>query len=226
MMKTVPFFALALALGCGASTTIDSGTTPDPEPVETQSSEPDVVVEGQLFEGPFADWTEICGEPTEQEGRYARCTTRVHDLNDGPFVKIATYFEGDPGNARFALKTSAGWFLASVPTGDNVMMRGHHSPAGSSVDVGSSSFANNVLKVVVRGGSSSFIPGQGAFGSSSSRWTRVHECQLNDRGVVCNDGEVVWREHCQASPRPAAVGPETPGPTRTCQETGTDVARL
>ena len=172
------FILLALALGCGAASPSTQTTPPRPVVVDDTDDEPAeepvIVIEGRRFEGPYADWTAICGEPTEQEGRYERCFTRVASLDGGPFEKIATYHEGDPGSALFALKTSDGWFVPEVPDGRPLFGgRSHHTPAGSSVDAASSSFERGVLKVVVRGGQNSYIPGRGAFGSTSRQWTRV-----------------------------------------------------
>lgn len=218
---------LALALGCGASTSSSPDTTPDPLVVDDRGDPPEerVVVEGSRFEGPFADWSAICGEPTEQEGRYARCFAQISTLEAGPFEKVASYHEGDPGSALFALKTAEGWFVPELPDGQPLFGgRSHHTPASASVDAASSTFANGVLKLVVRGSQNSYIPGRGAFGSTSSRWTRVHQCQVGE-GVVCDEGEIVWQERCQASEQPANTGSQTPGPTRTCEETGTDIAR-
>lgn len=229
MPKTLSIL-LAFAFACGASSTSTHDTTPDPVVVENDPGDPPVadpvVIEGRRFEGPFADWRAICGEPAEQEGRYERCRTQVASLEGGPFEMIASYHEGDPGSALFALKTSEGWFVPELPDGEPLFGgRSHHTPAGASADAASSRFADGVLKVVVRGSQNSYIPGRGAFGSTSTRWTRVHQCQLGE-GVVCDEGEVVWEERCRASEEPPNSGPQTPGPTRTCEETGTDIARV
>lgn len=237
-MPRLPVLVLccaSLAAACGgASPTARVASTPSGD------ASPRDVPNAQAFLGPFASWDEICGPVTPLEGventdaespvRHERCSVHETVLAEaGPFLAMATFFEGSAmaGNAYLGLKTERGWFVQEVPDGRAFPGFSHHSPSSASFDPAATRFVDGLLRVVSRGSSSSFIPGQGPLGSSSHQWTAVGQCGLRDGAPVCGSPAEVWSERCQVSmgdegPR-SSIG--APVGERTCEERGEDIPR-
>jgi hypothetical protein len=197
---------------------------------------------GRVLQGPFASWDEICGalraapdgEPAPEGApeRRERCSIRpVQELADGgPFLAMTTYFEGRSfdGNAFLALRTERGWFVDEVPDGHPFGGGlSHHTPSSWSYDPATTGFEDGLLRVISRGGSSSFIPGRGALGSSSTRWTAVTACGVREGVPVCGQRNEIWAETCRVSDEPATPGTAMAPPVgeRTCEERGEDIPR-
>lgn len=177
--------------------------------------------------GPFASWETICGAretpDAEEEGarwiRYARCTVEGEAplAGAGELLKIATYRERGfgQGEGQLAVQTPSGWYLEALPTGETGPTMSHHSPVIGGYDAASSRAEGSVLHAVMRGGSSSFVPGMGSQGSSSRAWTRVRTCRASSGGVSCAALEEVWSQSCAVS----AQGEQT------CRESGTNIPK-
>lgn len=225
--------ASMMIAGCGSrpppTATADTQSVPSSPPASD-------IAGAQPLEGPFASFDEVCGAPdgapdAEGNQRHERCTVRVHELTAaGPFEAMATYFEGTSfdGDASLGLKTARGWFVQAIPDGRPLGGGlSHHTPAHAEFDPATTRFEQGVLRVVQRGGSSSFVPGRGNLGSTRSQWTQVQQCGLRDGVAVCSAPEQVWSRQCQVSDRPVEAPSDETGPfgrgESTCEEHGTDV---
>lgn len=213
----------ALLVACTAcgGTVQAQPPAPGAEPPAAQPPSGDDVAEGQPLVGPLASWDDICG-PAERmpQGataeRRARCIRGpVTELDAaGPFEAMATFHQGMGSPVQLALRTARGWFVTAMP-GDRAPypLLSHHTPRSESYDPTATRFERGALKLVLRGSSSSFIPGRGARGSSSRRWTSVRACTLRGGVPICEAPRQVWSRSCQRA---------MDGPGESCSETGTD----
>lgn len=205
--------AILFIAACGAANTNINTIDPTPadEPDETRLSP----VSTTAYVGPFDSWEALCGPARHTDGqhlRYEKCWVTIDEPVEGPFERLAMFHEGDPGSGMIALKTARGWFVREAPDGHPLFGgRSHHTPASTSVDAAASTVEAGWLKVVIRGSSSSFIPGRGAEGSSSQQWTSVVRCAVDEGNVVCAEPQQIWQRSCQE-------GAE-------CSESGTDIPR-
>lgn len=230
-MATVQSISLALvaslAVACGASST--PGTTPVASRDDGAGHRARDIAVASPLRGPFASWEEICGPlahgtPGDDDAtieRRERCTIEATTLaSGGPFLGIATYYEGAPsqGSSYLALRTARGWFVTEIPDGRPFGGGlSHHTPAWLAFDAASTRFEDGVLRVVARGSASSFVPGQGPLGSTSQSWTDVTQCGARDGIVVCAAPEEIHRETCH-------VTGELPDRLeRTCEQHGEDI---
>lgn len=202
---------------------VEPPVDPAAEPTTEPSSEIGDLPGATAYEGPFASFEDICGalEPppssTFEGARHERCrVTPVTALDDaGPFEAAASFTEGNDGMAYLALRTADGWFVPSVPDGEPFGGGlSHHTPASTHYALDRIRVESGALRVIVRRGSSSFMPGRGASGSSSIRSTHLRRCGLRDGVPVCGDDELVFSERCQIP---------LDGVERECTRTGADV---
>ena len=241
IVRTLLVLSLVSSLaGCGSSPPRAASADPRVDPGSSPPAASDIAG-AQPLEGPFASFEEVCGAAEgapEDEGsqRHERCTVRVYELaGGGPFEAMATYFEGTSfdGNASLGLKTARGWFVQGIPDGRPFGGGlSHHTPSSAAFDPATTRFEEGVLRVVMRGGSASFVPGHGNLGSSRREWTSVQQCGLRAGVAVCSALEEVWSRHCRVSDRAVEEPSDEPGPGEarvfgrgesTCEERGTDV---
>jgi hypothetical protein len=233
--------AASLNIACGAASPaarVASTPADDSSRDTAEGSAVRDIPSGNAFVGPFASWEEICGvlapidgvEPSDHAPiRHERCSVHETALSEaGPFVAMATYFEGAAfdGNALLGLRTARGWFVEEIPDGEPFGGGlSHHTPSFASFDPTATLLVEGLLRVVSRGSSSSFVPGQGPLGSSSHQWTAARQCGLRDSTPVCGAPSEVWSERCQVSMGGTASSTGPPVGERTCEQTGEDIPR-
>lgn len=154
--------------------------TPPPQPV--------------TLDRPRASPAVLCPAPLN-------CETSRKTFTVGPIREVVVL---QPRSNRdvntYALRTARGWFGNPLePQAVNSMRRSQHTPGSTTIDLNISTSNQDGVELFTVSRGSSFMPGQGAQGSS--RHVNVYStfCKVGESGgVICVDRGTVYSRTCGA----------------------------
>lgn len=181
----------------------------DDDDVVVPAVEPTPLAEPVTLDRPRASPAVLCPAPLN-------CETSRKTFTVGPIREVVVLQPRSNRDAStYALRTARGWFGNPLdPQAVSSMRRSQHTPGSTALDLNISTSNQDGVELFTVARTNSFMPGQGAQGSSSHLNVYSTFCKVNDTGaVVCLDRGMVYSRNCG-------------GGGQACQESGTRPAGL